>query len=168
MTEQWAQVPGWEGFYEVSDLGRVRSMARSVPGRPGVLINLRTNILRPTENTSGYLVVAFSRDGRKYEQAVHCLVLSAFVCPRPDGLEGCHNNGDKANNSVGNLRWDTRSANTLDRVEHGTHMWASKTECPAGHLYTVENTYLYRGSRNCKTCKRDRKNAARLVKEAVR
>ena len=48
----------------------------------------------------------------------HLLVLEAHVSPRPVGLEGCHNDGDPTNNVVGNLRWDTHSANLLDIARH--------------------------------------------------
>lgn len=50
------------------------------------------------------------------------LVLESFVGPRPTGLEACHNNGDCTNDSIDNLRWDTHSANLLDRRRHGTNV----------------------------------------------
>jgi len=48
------------------------------------------------------------------------LVLTAFVGPRPEGMECCHNDGDETNDHADNLRWDTHSANLLDRRRHGT------------------------------------------------
>ncbi|RUU22663.1 HNH endonuclease [Mesorhizobium sp. M7A.F.Ca.AU.002.06.1.1] len=51
---------------------------------------------------------------------VHLLVLEAFVGPRPDGLEGCHNDGNPDNNRLDNLRWDTPESNQADRIAHGT------------------------------------------------
>jgi hypothetical protein len=51
---------------------------------------------------------------------VHTLVLLAFVGPRPDGMECCHNDGNPANNSLSNLRWDTPESNTADSVRHGS------------------------------------------------
>lgn len=51
---------------------------------------------------------------------VHHLVLEAFIGPRPPGLQACHNDGNKLNNAVTNLRWDTCKANAADRVRHGT------------------------------------------------
>lgn len=159
MSDQWRQIPGWEGLYEVSGDGQVRSMARSVPGRPGVLINRQTRLLTPSINHDGYKVVSLCRENRKREYGVHRLVLMAFVGPAPVSTEACHNDGDKSNNDLGNLRWDSRSANTLDRVKHGTHHFAIKTHCPQGHEYNADNVYLYRGSRSCKQFKRDRKIA---------
>lgn len=58
--------------------------------------------------------------GRAHRQiGVHVLVLEAFVGPRPDGMEGCHNDGDPSNNRLSNLRWDTPLANWSDRRKHG-------------------------------------------------
>lgn len=154
MSEQWRDVPGWEGFYAVSDLGRVKSLARSVPGRPGVLINRRERELTPTVNRDGYHVVWLTRANRRTEFRLHRLVLAAFVGSCPEGQEGCHNDGDKANNALSNLRWDTRSANTLDKVRHGAHPMASKTHCKNGHPFSELNTYhVPTGGRQCRTCR---------------
>jgi hypothetical protein len=51
---------------------------------------------------------------------VHRLVLEAFVGPAPEGEEGCHNDGNPANNALGNLRWDSHPSNMADQVAHGT------------------------------------------------
>jgi hypothetical protein len=55
--------------------------------------------------------------GRNYY--THRLVLLAFVGPCPEGLEGCHNDGDPSNNRLDNLRWDTRESNMADQIKHG-------------------------------------------------
>lgn len=68
-----------------------------------------------------YLTVALSRERGKSKRAqVHALVLEAFIGPRPDGMEGCHNDGNPSNCAISNLRWDTRKANSADRRLHGT------------------------------------------------
>jgi hypothetical protein len=61
-----------------------------------------------------------SPGGRSQTTAVHRIVLEAFVGPCPEGMECCHNDGNPRNNNVTNLRWDTRSANQMDSVRHGT------------------------------------------------
>lgn len=107
--EAWKSVPGYEDFYEVSNKGRVRSN-HGISKRV-----LKTWLAR------GYPSVALSLRDRVRKFQVHTLVLLAFVGPRPQGTEACHNDGDKLNPHLENLRWDSRSANILDRVSHGTH-----------------------------------------------
>ena len=58
--------------------------------------------------------------GRTPKKLVHCLVLETYVGPCPDGMEACHNDGNRINICVSNLRWDTRSNNQKDAVRHGT------------------------------------------------
>lgn len=156
MTEQWKPVVGFEGLYEVSSRGRVRSLPHSAPGRPGVVMHFAGKVLPGSVNPQGYIEVGLSRDGVRTLRKVHRLVLEAFVGPRPDGTEGCHGDGDPGNNRLTNLRWDTRSANTYDKVRHGTHPMAAKTACKYGHPYTDENTYRRKnGARQCRTCRRE-------------
>lgn len=108
MTSGWRPVVGYEGRYLVSDAGQVWIVRKQR--------ELGTEV-----SDSGHLTVQLWRGGRKRRVQVHCLVLEAFVGPRPDGLECCHWDGDAFNNHVSNLRWDTRSANARDALRHGTH-----------------------------------------------
>jgi hypothetical protein len=77
--------------------------------------------MHPFPSRSGYPIVEFTI-GRKNRNVyyVHELVLTAFVGPRPVGMETCHNDGNPLNNHLTNLRWDTHQANQLDRNRHGT------------------------------------------------
>lgn len=150
-NEEWRAVPGYEGAYEVSSLGAVRSLARlDSRGR-----SRRAKLLKPRLQANGRLTVALYLEARRSDFQVHALVLLTFIGPRPDGMEGCHRNDDPADNRLENLRWDTRSANCLDSVRNGTHHMARRTHCPKGHEYTVENTYTYPGrNRACNECRR--------------
>lgn len=121
-SENWRHVPTWEGFYEVSDIGRVRSVQRTVIAggqKPGARV-FQSRVLRPTY-TTGYAVVQLvdTSQGRREQRYVHDLVLSAFVGPKPDGLEVCHGRAGQHVNTLMNLRYDTRSANAQDRVLFG-------------------------------------------------
>lgn len=153
MTERWEPIRGFDG-YEVSDLGRVRSLDRDDSiGRPR-----SGRILRPAPGGSGYLTVRPSTNARPVTRTVHSLVLEAFVGARPDGMEACHLNGNKLDNRAVNLRWDSSSANKLDMVRHGTHRQTRKTHCPQGHELTDSNLDQHRlekyGQRTCLTCRR--------------
>ncbi|ORC02701.1 hypothetical protein B1T48_16980 [Mycobacterium persicum] len=124
LFEQWRPVVGYEGLYEVSDVGRVRSLARTVLHPHSGRYTLCGRILSPHPDGCGYLKVRLHRDGQGRTRKVHQLVLEAFVGPRPAGLECCHADDDKTNNRLSNLRYDTRSANMLDQVRNGRHRWA--------------------------------------------
>lgn len=126
MSERWLPVVGWEGRYEVSDFGRVRSVERcGIHGREGNHV-FPSRILNPIANQKGYSVVNFTDNAtpgttrRRAQRLVHQLVLEAFVGPRPDGFDSCHNNGNKADARLKNLRWDTRAGNFADKKLHGT------------------------------------------------
>lgn len=151
MTENWRSVVGYEGKYEVSDQGRVRSVDRlDSRGR-----RRRGKVMSLRRTTRDHLSISLCADGVSRSFQVHHLVLTAFVGQRPSGSEACHWDDDGANNHLVNLRWDTRSANQLDSVRNGTHHMAGVTECPEGHEYTPANTYRYPGgNRACRECRR--------------
>lgn len=170
--EEWRPIPDYEGIYEVSGHGRVRSVDRYIlPGRGGTP-RLRRGAMRTlTPGRRGHLYVPLFSAGRVKTMPVHQLVLLAFVGPRLDGMEGCHNNGVPDDNRVENLRWGTRSENSLDMVRHGDHWQARKTECKWGHEYTAENTLYSKSGRYCRQCSIQRhrgyRQAAKLRRAAA-
>lgn len=129
MTETWKAVVGYEGQYEVSDLGRVRSLDRVVcyvcNWKSGITRQMQSKrkgrMLRPGLASNGYLTVSIERISR----CVQILVLTAFVGPAPEGLECCHGDGNRQNNRLYNLRWDTTAANVADKAIHGTKLIGS-------------------------------------------
>lgn len=150
-TERWLSVVGWGGYYEVSDLGRVRSVPRvGSDGR-----RLKGRILRPRIlPKTGYHRVCLSRAGKHYDLYIHRLVLEAHAKACPPGMEARHWDGDPSNNRLGNLFWGTASENQLDNVRLGTHRNSRKTHCPQNHEYTPENTRINAGNggRECIAC----------------
>lgn len=163
--EEWCPVIGEEGRYEVSSHGRVRSLTRFVPGRQGVV---QGRVLKPRPTPTGYLRVGIARRDRY----IHHLVLEAFVGPCPDGMECCHNNGDRGDNRPSNLRWDTRLGNCQDIIAQGTHSQSQKTHCPRGHEYDavcksgwVSKAAGPRPKRYCRTCHNARNRAAYAAKK---
>jgi hypothetical protein len=119
--EQWLPVRGWEGLYEVSDQGQVRSLDRWVVKRNGQRQVIAGRIKSLPKLKLGYPVVHLAKDGQTTTRTVHTVVLNTFVGPRPAGHVACHNDGDPSNNRLANLRWDTQSNNLLDAIRHGTH-----------------------------------------------
>lgn len=118
MKERWLPVVGFKGLYEVSDLGRVRSLDR-VDGQgrfwPG-------RMFRPSIRRDGYLTVRLSDGLRGHSRLVHKLVLDAFVGLRPDNKEARHRNGIKTDCGLANLSWSTHAENCADRKLHGTEV----------------------------------------------
>ncbi|AKL88362.1 HNH endonuclease [Gordonia phage GMA6] len=87
---------------------------------------------------------------------VHRLVAEAFLgAPPSDKPLVLHRDGNPLNNKVTNLKYGTSSENRLDSVSHETCPWSRKTHCPQGHEYTPSNTYIYKGTRACKECRRE-------------
>jgi len=131
IVEQWKPVVGYEGLYEVSNLGRVKSLDRVCCDKNGLAKRFKGKILAGTikKNAHGqYLVVrlgAISGCGPKMRYIAH-LVLETFDKPRPVGMECCHCDGNSLNNEFANLRWGTPKENTLDKYKHGTILWGSK------------------------------------------
>src|SRR4051794_9067393 len=121
MTEEWRSVVGYEGRYEVSDQGRVRSLERIVEIRPGVTKVQPGRILKHVITHLGYPIITLpkNQEGRRKNVRVQRLVLEAFVGPCPPGMEACHNDDVSLDCRLQNLRWDTRQANIADRCRNG-------------------------------------------------
>jgi hypothetical protein len=117
-TERWKPVPDWEGLYEVSDLGRVRSLDRVVPTSRGSR-RYRGRLLHPHIRSDGYPEVTLCNPGEQVKRMVHLLVLEAFVSACPEGQEALHGPAGKLDASLPNLHWGTRSENIRDRLRDG-------------------------------------------------
>lgn len=125
IVEVWQQIAGYSGLYEVSNLGRVRSLPhqsvtgnrwghciRSFPGRV---------LSTPPNKSTGYPAVTLcdGRGGRAMKK-VHILVAETFHGPRPPGCQALHRDGVKENCTEVNVRWGTPAENSADAAKHGT------------------------------------------------
>lgn len=120
MFERWRPIAGHDGFYSVSDLGRIRSEFRAVMRSNGVKRIVSERILSPARKASGHLSVCLYPSGTRMH--VHRAVAIAFLGRPPTDLhEVAHSDGDPSNNAVQNLRWATRAENHADKLAHGTH-----------------------------------------------
>jgi hypothetical protein len=108
--EEWRPVKNYEGLYEVSNFGRVRSLDHWLKNWRGDYIK-KGKILRQGKQTNGYLQVFLCKDGRCKSISVHRLVYKAFNGNIPEGMEVNHINEIKTDNSVWNLNLMTRKEN---------------------------------------------------------
>jgi hypothetical protein len=152
-AEEWRPVPGWEGLYDVSDHGRVRSLPRKyVPGR----------ILRAPVAKNGYPMVVLKHRERCRYAPVHRLVAEAFIGPLPTRHQTRHLDGNPLNNNLSNLTYGTVSENSYDAVRHGRNRNAAKTHCKRGHsLADPANLRATKRYRECRPCSNARRRELR-------
>jgi hypothetical protein len=121
--EIWKDIPGYEGRYQASSFGRIKSLKRQVRGanpytRNTFLRTLPERILRPGRYCkAGHVSVVLGRGTTGIP--VHQLIMVTFVGESPKGMEVLHNNGDPTDNRLENLRYDTRTENILDVYRQG-------------------------------------------------
>lgn len=120
-NEKWRQVIGYEHLYEVSDMGRIKSLPRMIDNRHGTKSFYAGKILSPTVNKDGYYQVGLTKCGKLKSFMVQGLVLTSFVGPRPHGMLACHGPGGQLDNRLSNLYWGSQLRNTgPDRLRDGT------------------------------------------------
>lgn len=163
--ERWLPVVGYEGLYEVSDQGRVKSLERKVAYKDGRVRVNPARLRNPKPRPDGRLQLKMVHPDKPDRNVLlHRMVLEAFVGPCPEGMECLHENDNPQDNRLVNLRWGTRSENQADRVRNGLHHNARKTHCKYGHEFTPENTRIRTtGFRNCRICDRQAKKDRRDI-----
>lgn len=148
---KWKAIPGYEGTYEVSDDGRVRSLDRTVHFSDGRVRQYRGQELAQYEDDFGYRKSTLKLNGKSYRAHIHVLVARAFIgAPPAEGLHICHGDGDHHNNAPGNLRYDTVQGNSDDMVAHGTRL---HSEAAPNTKLTKDQALAIRALRGQATCK---------------
>ena len=106
--EEWRDAIGFEGFYKISNYGRI--------------LTVKSNTIKKLtiDKHDGRPYCCLWANNKQAQVRPHKLVLEAFVGKRPEGMECCHNDGNPQNNHLSNLRWDTAKNNHADKVRHGT------------------------------------------------
>ena len=139
MMENWRDIPGYEGRYQVSDLGNVKSVAFKQryllrTGAEAWRLTKERLIARQITN-SGYFIVHLYLDNKRKVHTIHTLVARAFI-PNPQALpEVNHRDGRKSNCKVVNLEWESRTGNKLHAVAAGLNSQARQVTAPSGAAY---------------------------------
>ena len=108
-------------------------------GVMGNVYNKKSGRLLKTQSNNGYRQIGLYKNKIQYSRLIHRLVLEAYVGPCPKNKECCHNNGNRADNRLSNLRWDTRNENAKDAMRHGTSVCLRVGENSIGHKLTEKN-----------------------------
>lgn len=146
MEETWKDIKGFEGFYQVSNLGRVKSLKRTIIRKDGKPFFIRERILKTNNDHSGYPYVTLIILKDKVAKPVHRLVAEAFI-PNPEN-KPCidHIDCNRANARAENLRWVTYSENNLNPI---TAHRRQQSNCPIGkglYVRPVIGTSIVDGS----------------------
>ena len=138
--EIWKDVMNWEALYQVSDAGRVRSKDRIIHvknshGNVSPRLYRGRVLNHDSAIAKNYPCVSFTAPGRKRQVcAVHILVAKHFIGECPQGMDVCHFDNNRHNPRLDNLRYGTRSENSLDRHRHGTMPKWKGEEVPSSKL----------------------------------
>ena len=104
-TEIWKDIPGYESLYQVSTLGRVKSLRRTVKRKNGYSLPIRERILKPRKDRYGYLNVVLQKEGKIKCMSIHRLVCEAFLPNQNNLPQVNHKDENPLNNNVENLEW---------------------------------------------------------------
>lgn len=134
--EQWKAIEGFEGLYEVSSYGRVKSLERIVKNHGGV--QKRAERILKENHSSTHSMVVLCKDGKTYPKTVHRLVANAFI-PNPDNKPVVdHIDTNPRNNHVENLRWVTVQENCLNSITRKNNSASKKGHPYYGRPLTLE------------------------------
>ncbi len=126
--EIWKNVEEYEGYYQISNLGRVRSLKRVIVTGQGITKPLKERLLINTTSGTGYYYVSLAKDGKKEKRFIHHLVLESFHRKKIKNEQGRHLDGNKLNNKSSNLKWGTQRDNEKDKINYdkGGHIFINK------------------------------------------
>ena len=117
---EYKEIPGYDGSYGVTKYGQVLGLTRIITKKGGQRCTIKAKLRKASKDRKGYMSVMLSKDGEGKRYLLHKLVAISHIGPRPEGFCIAHNDGNKENNSCGNLRYCTYSENEADKHLHGT------------------------------------------------
>lgn len=163
MNEEWRDIKGYEGLYQISNLGRVKSLGNNK--------SKKEKILKPRK-TCGYLNVVLSKEGKRNSYQVHRLVAQSFIPNLNNYKEINHKDENKSNNCIENLEWCTREYNVnygtriqraSDKMKYSDNPRARKVQCiTTGKKFNcikeASEYYLLKNKENITRCCQGKRN----------
>lgn len=151
MGERWLPIIGYEGLYEVSDLGRVRSLDRIVSSITRGSYLKHGQVLKLQTTHDGYHVVHLCKNGRELRQRVNRLVLTIFFSPPPfSGAIANHKNSNRKDNHIDNLEWCSIGENNRHAILYGNSKPWINSPYKNGHTPWNKTKALYIAYQSCK------------------
>lgn len=123
MQEIWKSIDGFDGYYEVSNMGKIKTCKHSFIRKDGKPFSVSEKIIKGNKDTKGYLQVELKKDGVRTIKFIHRLVAEAFIENEQNKEQVNHKDGNKLNNCVSNLEWVTCRENIH-------HAWKNKLNRP--------------------------------------
>lgn len=117
-SEVWRDIPFFEGYYQCSNTGKVKSLRREVIHPKGNYFTTE-RVLKATKTKNGYMIVTLSVRGWNRSTYIHKIIATVFLGNPSGAREINHKNGDKTDNNVHNLEWCSHSANMIHAFENG-------------------------------------------------
>lgn len=114
MEEVWKDIPNYEGLYQASNLGRIKSLNRIIMRKDNKIYTQKEKILKPAKNHKGYLHCSLTKDFKTKKISVHRLVAQTFISNSNNLPQVNHIDGNKQNNQTNNLEWITN----YDNIQH--------------------------------------------------
>lgn len=146
MKEIWKNINGYEGFYCVSNMGRVKSVKRLIRRNDGTIQKTRSHILRLHQTGNGYYQVQLSKNNKSKYLLVHRLVAEAFLSNPENKKQVNHKDGNKKNNNVDNLEWMTCSENALHAFSNNLRKVNKTYKLTPEEMDYVKTHYMFRHS----------------------
>ena len=119
MSEVWKDIPGYEGLYQVSNLGNVKSLDRTIERKDGRSNFYKGVLMKPRLDNEGRPYIFLSKNKKRKRHKIQSLVSFVFIGPKPDAMVVCHKDSNVQNNQLINLRYDTQSQNMIDMYRQG-------------------------------------------------
>lgn len=144
MKEEWRNIPEYEGLYAISNLGRVKSLARIVKRKDGTRQKYETRILRHHISNKGYHQVELRKNSRSKYPLIHRLVAEVFIENPDNKPQVNHIDGNKGNNRIDNLEWVTSSENAIHAFKNHLRTPNGPTSLSEDQIRYIREHYKFR------------------------